>query len=370
MCTLIDKMHFIPFFSFLFILIFCPFLSAEEQTLSYGGFVDTQYAFDLNAPSQGDRSYTTQAARHNEFNINLAYFDLNYTSSRIRSRLALQGGTSVQVNYAGEPNNGKVSGAELSQHFQEARIGYKINDTTWIDAGIFFSHVGGESWLPRDNLTLTRSLVADYSPYYLSGVKITNQATERLQLLLLVTNGWQNVSENNQDKNLGTGIEYSFDTFRVAYNAMFGNEVSPPSGSIPSQSGFRHFHNIIIRSRNLDNWDWLLQFDQGFQKKASSQWSHWYGAVAIARFRWSDDQKISTRLEFYNDPDQVIITTGNPFSFNGYGGSIGWDQTLDKNVLWRIEVRYLKTSHSVFPKKTNLFENSDTVFVNSLSISF
>jgi hypothetical protein len=40
---------------------------------------------------------------------------------------------------------------------------------------VFFSPVGMESWMSRDNPTYTRSLVADYSPYYSAGVKATWQ---------------------------------------------------------------------------------------------------------------------------------------------------------------------------------------------------
>ena len=37
-------------------------------------------------------------------------------------------------------------------------------DNLWLDAGIFVSHIGLESANSRDNLTLTRSIMADNSP--------------------------------------------------------------------------------------------------------------------------------------------------------------------------------------------------------------
>ena len=41
--------------------------------ITFGGFVDGYDAFDFNRPATFDRSFTTQPARHNEFNVNLAY---------------------------------------------------------------------------------------------------------------------------------------------------------------------------------------------------------------------------------------------------------------------------------------------------------
>lgn len=129
-------------------------MAENERKITWGGFIDTQWAYDFNSPPNGDRAFTTQPARSNEFSINLAFIDVKIDSPRTRGRLALQAGTSVQSNYSSEPKNGTVSGGDLSRHIQEARIGYAIGDRTWVDAGIFFAHVGAESWISKENLTL------------------------------------------------------------------------------------------------------------------------------------------------------------------------------------------------------------------------
>jgi hypothetical protein len=344
---------------------------AEGQKTSVGGFIDAQYAFDFNAPRSGDRVFTTQPARHNEFNINLAFVDMKYDTDKIRSRIALQAGTSVQANYSSEPTNGAVSGGDLSRHIQEARIGYKISDKTWIDGGIFFAHVGAEGWISKDNLTLTRSLVADFSPYYLSGIKISHAATDRLNLLLTVTNGWQNISENNQDKNIGTGVEYSFDSLSLAYNTLIGREISSPLNSLIRTGQLRHFHDFVIKSRGLQNWEWVAQYDIGFQKSESASGEdHWQGALLMARYQVSTSQKISARVEYYQDLNQIILVTNTPQSFEGYGGSVGFDNQLEENILFRLEARYLQTSNKIFPKNLDQFVDSNFTLTTSLSMQF
>lgn len=347
------------------------FAEDAKPNLSWGGFVDTQYAFDFNTPPNGDRAFTTQPARSNEFNLNLGYLDLNLSAPKLRGRFALQAGTSVQSNYSAEPTSGAVSGPDLSRHVQEARVGYKISDHTWLDAGIFFAHVGSESWISKDNLTLTRSLVADYSPYYLSGIKITHLASDKLTLQLLVTNGWQNISENNTDKNVGTGIEYSFDHISLAYNTMMGNEVSPDLNGAPRKAEFRHFHNFIIRNKNAEYFEWIAQLDIGFQKKPDeSGSSEWLGASLMGRIKIAEDKKISMRLEHFRDPDQIVLVTNRPNYFNTYGASLGLDQFLEYGILWRTEVRYLGADRKVFPQDQVDFSKDNTTITTSLAMSF
>ncbi len=361
------------FFLTILVTSVTTFSRAEDlkPDITWGGFVDTQYAFDFNVPASGDRAFSSQPARTNEFNLNLGFLEANLASEKLRGRLALQAGTSVQSNYAAEPTNGAVSGPDLSRHIQEARIGYKVSDKTWIDAGIFFAHVGAETWISRDNIVLTRSLVADYSPYYMSGVKLTHAATEALTLQLLVTNGWQNISENNTDKNIGTGIEYSLKNISFAYNTLLGNEKSPDLLGTPRPSKFRHYHNFIVRNKNAESLEWVAEFDVGLQKKsAGSGSSDWTGASLMARYKISDTQKIAFRAEHFNDPDQIVIVTGQAKGLSAYGGSIGWDQTLESYLLWRTEVRYLSADEKVFPKRVSQVSESNTTVTTSLALSF
>jgi hypothetical protein len=42
----------------------------------------------------------------------------------------------------------------------------------WLDAGIMPSHIGFESAVSADCWTLTRSLLAENSPYYETGIKL------------------------------------------------------------------------------------------------------------------------------------------------------------------------------------------------------
>jgi len=101
--------------------------------VSFGGFIDTYYDYDFNTPPTIDRGLTnssvfgTQAVRTNEFNINLAYVEAKVSADRIRGRFALQTGTSVQANYAGESNAlGTIKQLIPAEIIQEAYADIKL----------------------------------------------------------------------------------------------------------------------------------------------------------------------------------------------------------------------------------------------------
>ena len=284
-------------------------------TVSFGGFVDSYYAYDFGRPANFDRPFTTQAARHNEFNVNLGYIEAKVSGPRLRGRLALQAGTSVQSNYAGEPAIGAVSGPSLSRFIQEAVAGYQIKPSLWIDGGIFFSHIGEEGFISRDNLTYTRSLSADFTPYYESGVKLTWQATSKLTALVTVVNGWQNISENNQDKAVGARFDYAR---------------SP--------------------STTLSYYDF------------------------IGKLQMTPLVGVSGRVERYQDPDQVIVATGTPGGFKATTASLGVDVSPNgpTRVLWRNELRGTWAGDPVFPDRSAATGTStgNALLVTSLALTF
>ena len=48
--------------------------SSEIGKLVVSGYVDVYYGYDFNTPLGSNRPYSVTANRHNEVNINLAYF--------------------------------------------------------------------------------------------------------------------------------------------------------------------------------------------------------------------------------------------------------------------------------------------------------
>lgn len=140
---------------------------SSKGPLIISGYIDAYYQYDFNKPATNNRpGFIYSHNRHNEFNANLAFLKASYSAESVRVNLALAAGTYMNANYASEPG--------VLKNIYEANAGVKLSKTLnlWLDAGIFASHIGFESAISKDSWTLTRSILADNSPYYEAGAKI------------------------------------------------------------------------------------------------------------------------------------------------------------------------------------------------------
>ncbi|MEY4700143.1 MAG: hypothetical protein RL326_330, partial [Pseudomonadota bacterium] len=267
-----------------------PLLAFAEPNapLSVGAFVDTNLAHDFNHLPTRYRPYTTQPYYSDEFTLNLGYIDAVLSTERFHGRLALQYGSSVIANYASEPH-------EFMRYFQEAYAGVSVSDSWKIDAGIFASHIGLETWISRDNSTTSRSLIADYSPYYQTGLRSIHDISEQVHLELHIIRGWQNMTD---DRNVCFGTQVAYkprDDLQLIYNTFIGDE-----------DGTRVFNDIIIKHTFTDNFTIGASVDVGAQNRQDESRAWWHGWTIIPRYQINETYTIAGRVERYDDPDQVM----------------------------------------------------------------
>jgi hypothetical protein len=334
--------------------------------VSFGGYLDTYYAFDFNRPREHDRAFTTQAARHNEFNVNLAFLEATLSGNRLRGRVAAQFGTSVQANYASEPRIGTLSGPDVSRFLQEAVVGYELTPHTWIDAGIFLSSFGSENWASRDNWTYTRSMVAENSPYYESGLKVTWRASRSLIAQVHLINGWQNVSENNSGKAVGARLDYSpISAVSLGYDAFLGNEA--PDSAV---AGRRVWNEGIFTIAPSRRFQLRGTVDYGVQRGETSRRDSWWGYSLIGRYAVTSKLAAAIRSERFEDPAKIIVATGLPYGLRASGYSFSVDFRPAPGLLWRMEYRELASNGALFPSRTNELVRGDKVMVSSAALTF
>jgi Putative beta-barrel porin-2, OmpL-like. bbp2 len=330
-----------------------------------GAFIDTYYAWDFARPRTLDRVYTTQPARHSEFNVNLAFVEMGVDRGPVRARLAWQAGTSVQSNYGAEPRVGTISGPDLSRHIQEAVVGIHVAPPLWLDAGVFYSNIGQESWASRDNPTYTRSLIADYTPYYSAGVRAVWQASAVLTVRVDVVNGWQNVSETNTDKAAGLRVEYApSSSVLLGYSNFVGDE---QPDSLPDR--LRVFNQVFARLGHADGAAAWLTFDLGTQSRPGAGHSTWYGLAAIGRVPVTGHVGLNARVERYADPDGVIVPSLGSAPFETTGASLGIDVTLPSGLLWRTEVRGFRGDGAIYPRRDGGLTRAGGLAVTSLAVT-
>ncbi|TDN40444.1 porin [Hymenobacter sp. UV11] len=331
--------------------------------LSYYGFVDAYYGFDFNHDNTNVRPYFLYAHnRQNEFTVNNAVLGARYDDGRVRGSLALHAGTYVSANYASED--------PVLKHIYEAYAGFRPFKKAWLDLGIFTSHIGFESALSKDNWTLTRSIMAENSPYYESGARFTYEVGPKLTLTGLVLNGWQNIRENNQAKALGTQIQWR-PTAKILVNSstFYGNE--QPTDSLIRR---RYFHDFYITYAAAERLNLALVFDVGKQQSADQHgYDTWHTGSAFVKYKLAEQFSTTLRGEYYYAQRGVFINGISPgladADFKAGGTSLNFDYLPTANVAFRIEGRYLRSQNAIFQHDTGPSRNYGNL-TTSVALSF
>ncbi|RYD94653.1 MAG: porin [Sphingobacteriales bacterium] len=337
---------------------------SEVPALKFSGYVETYYAYDFGQPETNTRpGFFYSHNRHNEVALNLGFIKANYDNGMVRGNLALMAGSYANANLAAEEG--------VLKNVFEANAGVKLSKTAnlWVDAGIFASHIGFESAIGKDCWTLTRSILADNSPYYESGAKLSYTSPSGKWFISgLVLNGWQRIQRVEGNRTLAFGHQLTYKpNAKVTLNSssFIGND--KPA----ADKRMRYFHNFYGQFQVTDKFGLIAGFDIGAEQKAkdSESYSSWYSPVLIAKYALTDKASISARGEYYSDEDGVIISTGTANGFKTMGYSLNFDYAIYSNVVWRVEARSLTSKDEIFldngdPVKNNAFVST------ALAISF
>jgi len=338
--------------------------SRQNNPLSFTGYAEAYYSYDFNKPGDNNRPpFIYSHNRHNEFNINLAFIKANYNTDMIRANLALGTGTYMNANYAAETGTLK--------NIYEANIGARLSKKAnlWIDAGIFSSHIGFESAMSSTCLNLSRSIIADNSPYFESGVKITYTTSNNKWLLsAMALNGWQRIERvpGNSMMSCGTQVQYiASDKLTFNYSTFIGTDKPD------SIRQLRHFHNLYGIFHFSKKVQVIIGVDIGQEQKAkgSHDYNTWYGTAAILQSDLGKGNTIALRGEYYSDKKGVIINTGTINGFKTSGFSVNFDKKINNVFLWRTEVKTLISKDRIFVKD-NRVVNNNTAITTSFAITF
>ncbi len=358
------KIITIALLAFGFTTITAQEAAKEKSPLTFSGYLETYYSYDFGNPDNHLRpGFVYSHNKHNELNLNLGLVKVNYAKDIVRANFALMAGTYAQYNMAAEE--------DLMKNVFEANVGVKVSKTAnlWVDAGIMPSHIGFESAIGKDCQNLTRSILADNSPYYEAGVKIGyTSPSEKWYLAALYLNGWQRIQkiEGNQTPAFGTQVTYKpSGKTTLNWSTYVGNEQPDVDRK------WRYFNNFYGQFKISDKTNLTAGFDIGSQQSAnqSDKYDTWFSPVLILQYKPTAKIQLAARGEYYDDEKGVIIASGTPNGFKTYGFSANFDYLVSDNVMFRIEARNLSSKDEVFLKNGNPTD-MNTFLTTSLAISF
>ena len=272
----------------LFIAIFssCTILCSAQidssSKLSFSGYGELYYSYDFSKPENHEKSsFLYNHKRHNEINANLILLKSNYSSINARANLGIMFGKSKSL---------------------------------WLDAGIMPSHIGFESAISADCWTLTRSLLAENSPYYETGVKLSyTNKKEDLNIALLALNGWQKIQRPDGIQRPSFGVQVNLkptSKFTFNYSNFIGSD------QVDSLDSWRFFHNLYVQYDINKSFGIFAGLDFGLEKNNYHNTDNWSSPVLILRYIANNKTRIACRVEQYNDRDHLFITSGKIIGFS------------------------------------------------------
>ncbi len=314
-------------------------IDSTKPKFSWDAYAGFYYNHDFNQPFNKERPpFTYNHKQTATPALNLFFVKGTYQSNNFRSNLALMAGDYSKYNLAAEAN--------FWQHIYELNAGIKLSKQSnlWLDAGVFASHIGFESAEGLNCWTLTRSMVAENSPYYESGIKLGYISVNGAwQLTALLVRGWQNVQQPSANAALTPAFQISYTKGKNLFNYsnFFGRM------GLSNYRTFRQYHNWYWM-HTTNTLSWILGLDLGVDHYSNHQRS-WITPVAIMRYQLNSKWLLATRYEYFADTKDALGY--GKLQTSGY--SLNADYKVNHYLTLRGEWKHFNDQNAIFLKDVN-----------------
>jgi hypothetical protein len=338
----------------------CTVQSQTKDSFAIQLFTEVYASSIPNKPDNKNRpGFHYNYTKANNIGVNLALARVHYSKNRFRTNFGLMAGDYSTSNLADEP--------QWTRNFYEANAGFKVSNSheIWVDLGLLPSHIGIESAIGKDNFTATRSIVADNSPYYETGVRFSYLPSEKLYFAILTTTGWQNITVPKEQDGASWGLQVTYkptSAVTLNHSSSIGNVVSGLKNV--TRIYFNHYTGIAVSKRtNLTmGWDFGLQADTISIEKTNM----WNGWLVLCRYAIRPEKMfVAFRYERFIDNSNVLFYINRPEyqSFNLHHTSLNIDWMPVKGFLLRAEANYQASPSPVFQKNTQLTTRQFSAFL-------
>jgi hypothetical protein len=168
---------------------------------------DTNFTYSFNKPIDDTISGSSEVFRSGEFQVTQLGIGGDFHYDNVRGRLMTQFGLYSQTTPRNDASTARgqwnLDGAY--RYVSEAYGGYhwdKLNGIN-VDAGIFMSYVGLDSYYQFDNWSYQPSYVSSNTPWFFNGVRIQIFPSDKLKIEPWIINGWQSYGKFNHAPGLG-----------------------------------------------------------------------------------------------------------------------------------------------------------------------
>ncbi|WP_415326101.1 outer membrane beta-barrel protein [Chryseobacterium sp. MMS23-Vi53] len=310
-----------------------------ETILTGVTYVDAYYNYDFRNPKDNTHTISSAIGRSNEFTINMASIGLETNYKNTIGRLWLQFGQmgSIVQDLDGTVNHGKNTSISNLKYIREAAAGYHFNVMHGlnVEAGIFMSYIGLESYVLGENWNYQRSLVCDFTPFYFQGARVQAYPSKKYKVELWVLNGWQ--TYNSWNKGLGLGVSNYYrpnENLQLVANFYLNGKDTRNNSDVRR---FHHDHSIVARyyhnkeSNGLSQAAFSINNHYGFQSGGGLKAKDNYMiGTSIANRLWFHQNKIalSLRADAVSNPGAYLAFSPSPVANNDFNDALAKGEKL------------------------------------------
>ncbi len=235
--------------------------------------LDCNYSHSFNDPVDNTVVGSTALARNNEMQLSAAHIGGDFYYEGARARIVTQFGTRSTVvprnDYS--PYKGQYQLADAYRYLAEANAGYHFN--LWygvnVDAGMFMSYIGLNSYYQVENWEYQASFTSDNTPWFFNGLRVQIFLTKKLKIEPWIINGWQSYGMYNKQPGLGGNITWCpNENIKLLTNNYYGADAA----GIPNRKRFHSDNSFLFRylnrpkSNTISKMAFSFTGDIGFEK--------------------------------------------------------------------------------------------------------
>ncbi len=349
------------YFKVMLLFFFLPAIAQtqEQDSLAIQLFAEVYTSFIPAKPNTEKRpGYFYNYGNANTASINMALARVFYQRKKFRTNLGLMAGDYARNNLAPEQ--------PWARNIYEANVGYRFSnkEQIWLDVGVFPSHIGAESAIGKDNWTATRSIVADNSPYYETGIRFSYKPGSQWYFALLTLNGWQRITAplNQLGANWGAQVSYS-------PNSMVSFNSSSYIGKVRNNGVYktRIYSNLYATAWLSKRLGLLAGWDFGMQEGSLTPGSYAWNDVSVQlRYKLKPEKlALAVRYEQMNDPNRVLYQpeTNPALSFYVHLVSANLDWVPLNGFLLRAEANFQSSPKPLFFKENKAVPQQFSAFL-------
>lgn len=236
--------------------------------------MDLNYTHSFNNPNDNTVVGSTALSRNNEVQLSHLNIGGDFTYENVHARVMSQFGNRSIVIPRNDvsPYRGQYKLADVYRYLSEAYAGVHINNKSYginIDAGLFLSYIGLNSYYQSENWDYQASFTSDNTPWFFNGIRIQIFPSKYLKIEPWIINGWQSYGRFNKMPGLGANITWMPNSnLKMLTNNYYGADAA----GIPDRKRFHSDNSLLLRyyknkpSKGLSQAAFSLTFDAGFEK--------------------------------------------------------------------------------------------------------